>query len=123
MNEELAALERALRRAAKERAEREAALETLRTDLEDSMVAHGEAEARLETERATRQDTTRRLLTEQARHRRNLAPPHCPSGHEPPYVTAVTHELLAKQARHTAMRSKQPSTIVHTIRWSWLYPA
>ncbi len=75
MNEELAALERALRRAAKERCEREAALETLRTDLEDSMVAHGEAEARLEAERAARQDTTRRLLTEQARRRQNAAPP------------------------------------------------
>ena len=74
MNEELAALERALRRAAKERAEREAALETLRTDLEDSMVAHGEAEARLEAERATRQDTTRRLLTEQVGHERSTAP-------------------------------------------------
>ncbi len=76
MNEELAALERALRRAAKERAEREAALETLRTDLEDSMVAHGEAEARLEAERATRHDTTRRLLTEQARL---SAAERCPS--------------------------------------------
>lgn len=67
MNEELAALERALRRAAKDRAEREAALETLRTDLEDSMTATGEAEARVDIERATRQDITRRLLTEQAR--------------------------------------------------------
>ena len=67
MNEELAALERALRRAAKERAEREAALETLRTDLEDSMVATAEAETRLEVERAARQDITRRLLSEQVR--------------------------------------------------------
>ena len=67
MNEELAALERALRRAAKDRAERESALDTLRTDLEDSMVATGEAEARLEIERAARQDITRRLLAEQVR--------------------------------------------------------
>ena len=74
MNEELAALERALRRAAKERAEREAALETLRTDLEDSMVAHGDAEAHLEAERAARQDTARRLLTEQARCWHNAVP-------------------------------------------------
>jgi septal ring factor EnvC (AmiA/AmiB activator) len=67
MNEELAALERALRRAAKDRAEREAALDTLRTDLEDSMAATGEAETRLEMERAARQDIARRLLAEQVR--------------------------------------------------------
>ena len=65
LNEELAARERALRRAAKERAEREAALDTLRADLEDAVGAAAEAEARLGAERQGRQDMARRLLNEQ----------------------------------------------------------